>query len=612
MNAIDNKIGQDRRPIRQLDAAAANRIAAGEVVERPASAVKELIENALDAGARRIDIAFADGGKRLIRVQDDGHGIPAAELPLALERHATSKIDGTDLTHILTFGFRGEALPSLGAVGRLTVTSRAAGAAEGAAVSVRGGAVSPARPAALARGTVVELEGLFTATPARLKFLRTDRAEAQAIGEVVRRLAMTAPGTGFTLTDRSDPAAPREILRLDPEPGDLFDGLGARLRAIIGPEFVANALPIDAEREGIGLGGFAALPTFSRGAAVAQFLFVNARPGARQAAARRAARRLRRPARPRPPPGGGAVPELRRRRRSTSTCIPPRPRCASAIPGWCAVSWSARCGRRWPAPAIVARPPPAARCSGRSVRRPSFAPPRPLGPAAERALWAPAPGLAEAPVADGWAGGWAGARVEAPDPEAQPDLPLGVARAQLHETYVVAQTVDGMVIVDQHAAHERLVYEKLKAARAANGISGQMLLIPEVVELDAAACARLLDAADELARLGLVIEPFGGNALCLRETPALLGEVDGTRLLADVADALAADEGRGLEARIDAVLSRMSCHGSVRAGRQMRAEEMNALLRAMEATPHSGQCNHGRPTYVELKLSDIERLFGRR
>ena len=267
-----------RRPIRQLDAAAANRIAAGEVVERPASAVKELIENALDAGARRVDVAYADRGKRLIRVQDDGHGIPADELGLALDRHATSKIDGTDLTHILSFGFRGEALPSLGAVGRLTVTSREAGASQAASVSVRGGERLGVRPASLGRGTVVELEGLFSATPARLKFLRSDRAEAQAIGEVVRRLAMAAPGVAFTLTDRSDPYASREILRLEAEPGELFAGLGLRLRALLGPDFHANALAIDAEREELHLGGFAALPTFSRGAAVAQHLFVNGRP----------------------------------------------------------------------------------------------------------------------------------------------------------------------------------------------------------------------------------------------------------------------------------------------------------------------------------------------
>ena len=603
-----------RRPIRQLDAAAANRIAAGEVVERPASAVKELVENALDAGAGRVDIAFADGGKRLIRVQDDGHGIPAGELLLALDRHATSKIDGTDLTTILTFGFRGEALPSLGAVSRLTLTSRVAGAAEASAVTVRGGDAGGLRPAGLARGTVVEIEALFSATPARLKFLRSDRAEAQAIADVVRRLAMTAPHVGFTLTDRSDPEAPREVLRLDPEAGDLFDALGGRLRALLGPEFVGNALAIDAERDGIGLGGFAALPTFSRGAAVAQYLFVNGRPvrdklllGGLRAAYADVLARDRHPA---------AVLFVTCAPEAVDVNVHPakaevRFREPGVVRGLVVGALRA---------ALAGAGHRGATTTG-SAMLGAFRPasPRPLSPGMERALWAPVraeavgAGFAEPGMlgADGWS-----ARVEtpveAPGAEGEEELPLGVARAQVHETYVIAQTADGIVIVDQHAAHERLVYERLKAAHAADRVPGQMLLLPEVVELDAELHARLLDAAADLERLGLVIEPFGGHAVCLRETPALLGEVDGRRLLADVADALAEDAGRGLAARIDAVLSRMSCHGSVRAGRRMRAEEMNALLREMEATPLSGQCNHGRPTYVELKLADIERLFGRR
>ncbi len=598
------KISPARRPIRQLDAAAANRIAAGEVVERPASAIKELIENALDAGARRIDVAYADGGKRLIRVEDDGHGIPADEIALALERHATSKLDGGDLTHILTFGFRGEALPSLGAVGRLTLTSRAAGAAEAASVTVRGGDASAPRPAALARGTVVEIEGLFSATPARLKFLRTDRAEAQAIGEVVRRLAMTAPGTAFSLTDRSDPDSPREILRLEAESGDLFDGLGARLRAIIGGDFLGNALVVDASRDGLALGGYAALPTFSRGAAVAQYLFVNGRPvrdklllGALRAAYADLLARDRHP-----------VAAL------LLTCDPEEVD-VNVHPAKAEVRFRDPGMVRGLVVGALRQALAGAGHRGASTTGGAMLGAfRPAEAAPLRTGWqtySAAPGFAASLLEDD---GWS-ARVEPPALEpslAEADLPLGVARAQLHETYIVAQTADGVVIVDQHAAHERLVYERLKAARAEAAVPSQMLLIPEIVELDAAAVARLVDAAAELARLGLVLEPFGGRAICLRETPALLGEVDGSRLLADVADALAVDEGRGLEARIDAVLSSMACHGSVRAGRQMRGEEMNALLRAMEATPHSGQCNHGRPTYVELKLADIERLFGRR
>jgi DNA mismatch repair protein MutL len=607
MTVASPKIDAERRPIRQLDAAAANRIAAGEVVERPASAVKELIENALDAGARRIEVAFADGGKRLIRVQDDGHGIPTDELRLALDRHATSKIDGTDLTQIRSFGFRGEALPSLGAVGRLTVTSRATGAGEAASITVRAGEISPLRPAALARGTTVELEGLFSATPARLKFLRADRAETQAIVDVVRRLAMAAPGVGFCLVDRSDPEAPREMLRLDPEPGDLFDGLGGRLRALLGADFVTNALPIDASREGIGLGGFAALPTYSRGAAVAQYLFVNGRPvrdkllvGALRGAYSDLLARDRHPA---------AALFLSCAPEAVDVNVHPakaevRFRDPGVVRGLVfgalrqALAGAGHRGASTTGGAILGAFRPEAPAAMGWVHRAA-------GPALA------APGFAEPGLVG--ATGWSARMEPASETEAKEEaLPLGVARAQLHATYVIAQTADGIVIVDQHAAHERLLYERLKTARAAAGVRSQMLLIPEVVELDAASCARLLDAADDLARLGLVFERFGGSALCLRETPALLGEVDGNRLLADVADALAEGEGDGLETRIDAVLSRMSCHGSVRAGRQMRGEEMNALLREMEATPLSGQCNHGRPTYVELKLADIERLFGRR
>jgi DNA mismatch repair protein MutL len=608
MNAPTPNIS--RRPIRQLDAAAANRIAAGEVVERPASAVKELVENAIDAGAHRVDVAYADGGKRLIRVEDDGHGIPADELPLALRRHATSKIDGSDLVNILTFGFRGEALASLGAVGRLTVTSRAKGAAEAVSLGVRGGNAEPPRPAALARGTVVELEGLFTATPARLKFLRSDRAEAQAIGETLRRLAMAAPGVAFTLTDRSDPDSPREILRLDAEPGDLFDALGNRLRALLGPDFLANALRIDAEREGVALTGYAALPTYSRGSAVTQHLFVNGRPvrdklllGALRAAYADLLSRDRHPA-------AALFVDLDPEQVDVNV-HPAKAEVRFRDPGL--VRGLVVGGLRQALAGAGHRASSTVGGAMLGTFRPDTAPDtRPASFPAPRSVWPtrPVTGFAEPLGADGWS-----ARVEPPAPEPDPateELPLGVARAHIHETYIVAQTRDGMVIVDAHAAHERLTYEKLKAARAANGVAGQMLLIPEIVELDAGSRARLIEAQAELERLGLAFEPFGGSALCVRETPAILGEVDCRRLLPDLADALDADEGQGLETRIDAVLSRMACHGSVRSGRALRAEEMNALLRAMEATPLSGQCNHGRPTYVELKLHDIERLFGRR
>ncbi len=611
MSAPEPKISPERPVIRQLDEAAINRIAAGEVVERPASAVKELVENALDAGARRIEVAIADGGKTLIRVTDDGHGIAAGDLPLALARHATSKIDGSDLLNILSFGFRGEALPSLGAVGRLTVTSRVAGA-EAAELRVAGGAMGPVRPAALSRGTVVELRDLFFATPARLKFLRSDRAEAQAIADTVKRLAMAAPDTGIVLRDVSGGGEGRVVFRADPETGDMFDALAGRLARVLGAEFVDNAVRVDAEREGMRLTGYAALPTYSRGAAVAQYLFVNGRPvrdkllvGALRAAYADFLSRDRHPA---------AALFL--------DCDPVRvdvnvhpakaevrfrePGVARGLIVSALRHALAEAGHR--ASSTVAgetlgafRPEPVGGARVYQMDRPSAG-------ALRAATAAQAPAFAE--TAAPWA------RVEVPEPEGDRGLaerPLGAARAQVHENYIIAQTADGMVIVDQHAAHERLVYERLKRQVAENGVASQALLIPEIVELSAAEAARLLEMADELARLGLEIEPFGAGAVAVRATPAVLGQVDARAMLADILDELAdLGQSASVQSRIEAVLSRVACHGSVRSGRQMRAEEMNALLREMEATPHSGQCNHGRPTYVELKLADIERLFGRR
>jgi DNA mismatch repair protein MutL len=601
-----------RPVIRQLDEAAINRIAAGEVVERPASAVKELVENALDAGARRIDIAQAAGGKGLIRVADDGCGMTAEDLPLALARHATSKIDGSDLLDIRSFGFRGEALPSLGAVGRLTITSRAPGN-EAVTVTVEGGRMSQVRPAALNRGTVVELRDLFFATPARLKFLRTDRAEAQAIAEVVRRLALAAPGVGFTLREVTEGGEGRVVFRADPESGERFDALRARVGRVLGADFADNALPIEAERDGFRLTGFAALPTYSRGAAVAQHLFVNGRPvrdrlllGALRAAYADFLSRDRHPA---------AVLFLDCDPHSVDVNVHPakaevrfrdpaaargllvsalRQALAAAGPRTASTLAAATVGAMRP------EPPPGPRIY--QMDRPS---PTALRLAHRAQAPAAVPGFAEAaPVM---------ARVEEPSDPGDRARPLGAAVAQIHETYILAQTADGMVIVDAHAAHERLTYERLKRQIAGAGVAAQALLIPEIVELSDDERALVLEASGELARLGITVEPFGGGAVAVRETPAILGPVDAAQLLRDVIDELAdAGEARGLATRIDAVLSRIACHGSVRAGRRMRAEEMNALLREMEATPHSGQCNHGRPTHVELKLADIERLFGRR
>lgn len=612
MPASNPNIGENRtgnRPvIRQLDDAAINRIAAGEVVERPASAVKELIENALDAGAQRIDISYADGGKTLIRVVDDGCGIAADDLALAMSRHATSKIDGSDLLNINSFGFRGEALPSLGAVGRLTITSRVDGA-DGAMIRVAGGAMESVKPAALSRGTVVELRDLFYATPARLKFLRTDRAEVQAIGDVVKRLAMAEPFVSFTLRDVSGGGEGRLTFRADAETGDLFDALHGRLRRVLGAEFADNALKIDAAREGIALTGYAALPTFSRGSAVMQYLYVNGRPvrdklliGALRGAYFDFLSRDRHPA---------AVLFLECDPHFVDVNVHPaksevrfrEPGLARGLIVSSLRHALAEAGHR--ASTTVAgatlgafRPEQTGRTY--QMDRPSAG--------ALAASYA-----AQAPAFDAGGFGEASARFEAPiEADAPTDLPLGAARAQVHENYIIAQTADGMVIVDQHAAHERLVYEKLKAQMAENGVAAQALLIPEIVELSEGDATRLLAMGDDLARLGLVLEPFGAGAIAVRETPAILGTVNARTMVLDILDELA-DQGDSMtvQARIEAILSRVACHGSIRSGRRMQADEMNALLREMEATPHSGQCNHGRPTYVELKLADIERLFGR-
>ncbi len=608
----------DRPVIRHLDEGAINRIAAGEVVERPASAVKELAENALDAGATRIGIDIADGGKVLIRVTDDGCGMTAADLPLAVSRHATSKIDGSDLLNIHSFGFRGEALPSLGAVGRLTLTSRVADH-EAASLTVAGGREAGVRPAALTRGTVVELRDLFYATPARLKFLRSDRAETQAIAEVVRRLAMAEPHVGFTLTDVSGGGEGRVLFRADPQSGDFFDALHGRLTGVLGRDFIDNALKIDVERDGMRLTGYAALPTYSRGSSAQQFVFVNGRPvldrmmlGALRAAYFDVLSRDRHPA---------AVLNL--------SCEPERVD-VNVHPAKAEVRFRepdlarglivsglrhALAGAGHRASTTVAGETLAAMRPEPVAMQPMLSPrvyqmDRPSQGAIARAYAFQAPQEAHAPV-EGFAE-MPAARVE-PVVEADSSRPLGAARAQLHENWIIAQTDSGFVIVDQHAAHERLVYERLKRQMAEKGIAAQALLIPEIVELSPTDATRILDVAEDLAGLGLVVEPFGGTAVAVREVPAILGQADVQGLIRDILDELTdLGDSHLLRGRIDAVLSRMACHGSVRSGRQMRAEEMNALLREMEATPNSGQCNHGRPTYVELKLHDIERLFGRR
>ncbi len=600
-------------PIHRLPIDLINRIAAGEVVERPASAVKELVENAIDAGASRIDIQADGGGLSRILVADDGTGLSRDQLPLAIERHATSKLtpdrEGAyDLLRIATLGFRGEALPSIGAVARLSIASRARGETAAYAIAVEAGAVAAASPCAFAEshGARVEVRDLFYATPARLKFMKSARAEAMAIAEDVKRAAMADETVAFSLDLDG-----RRILRLPAEArGD--QGRLARLAAILGREFAANALSLDQEREGVRLTGFAGLPTYNRGNAGHQYLFVNGRPvrdrllhGALRAAYADFLARDRHPAavlyleldptlvdvnvhpakaevRFRDPPlvRGLIIGALRHalagagHRASTTVATAAL---GSFRPGAPAAGFSAWRSGGWP--------PPESDLPGLT------------GVSARAEAW------------DASESGDAGLRVD----DQSADFPLGAARAQVHATYIVAQTRDGVVIVDQHAAHERLVYEQMKAQLASGGVARQVLLLPEVVELDRAEADRLCARGQELADLGLTIEPFGPGAVLVRETPALLGDTDVSALVRDIADDLAEHgDALALKERLAEVCSTMACHGSVRAGRLLTSSEMNALLRQMEATPHSGQCNHGRPTYVELKLADIERLFGRR
>jgi DNA mismatch repair protein MutL len=611
-------------PVRQLSEAIVNRIAAGEVVERPASVVKELVENALDAAARRIEIVTDGGGRRLIRVTDDGEGMTPTDLALAVERHATSKLADDDLVAIRTLGFRGEALPSVGAVARLSIATRHASEPHAWSLDVDGGAKSDIKPAALGQGTRVEVRDLFFTTPARLKFLKLDRSESEAVREMVRRLAMSRPDVAFTLAGE-ERSALSFAATLPGAAGRL-----ARLGDVLGADFRANAVALSAEREGLTIEGFAALPTLTRANSLGQYLFVNDRPvrdklliGAIRAAY------------------ADYLPRDRHPLVALFVALPPREVDVNVHPAKAEVRFrnaglvralivhalktalsrhATRSATTGGAAAIAAFRTswlPASR--GDAWRRSAMRlrdPVRPFAPlrggfaeAVQSAFDTGAPAadlradLNPAPVDQA-----------AREMTAEPlDHPLGAARAQIHETYIVSQTRDGLVIVDQHAAHERIVYERLKAAIDKTGVARQILLIPEIVELDEAAVERLVEHSGELSCYGLLIEAFGPGAVALRETPSLLGEIDGVALVRDLAEHIGEwDEALPLERRLMQVASSMACHGSVRAGRRLKPEEMNALLRDMEATPNSGQCNHGRPTYVELKLADIERLFGRR
>ncbi|MCB1494557.1 MAG: DNA mismatch repair endonuclease MutL [Bauldia sp.] len=595
-------------PIRRLSEDMVNRIAAGEVVERPASVVKELVENAIDAGATRIEVVTAGGGGALIRVSDDGGGMAPDQLALAVERHCTSKLDN-GLDDIRSLGFRGEALAAIGAAARLSVASRARGADDAFEVTVEGGRVSAAKPAALSAGTRIEVRDLFFATPARLKFLKSERAESAAITDVVKRQAMAHPDIRFSVTgsDRSG---------IDYPVATGADAQLTRLTQIMGADFRANAVPISAEREGVMLTGFAGLPTYTRANSLAQFIFVNGRP-VRDKLLLGALR--------------GAYADLMKRDRypvaALFIALDPSQVDVNVHPAKADVRFRdsglvrglivgairqafAAGGLRsssTAATAAIAAFRPLDRAA--AYRAPSWTPPRVSSGNAALAT-----GFAEESQAV-----FDGADQPSADiPQAGPEpldvaRPLGAARAQIHENYIVAQTTDGLVIVDQHAAHERLVYERLKHGLDDNGIPSQILLIPEVVDLAPEDVDRIVDRAAELAELGLVVERFGPGAIAVRETPSMLGAVDAGALVRDLAAEIAEwDRVVGLRDRLDRIAATMACYGSVRSGRRLKAEEMDALLREMEATPNASECNHGRPTYIELKLTDIERLFGRR
>ena len=595
--------------IRRLSEGTVNRIAAGEVVERPAAAIKELVENAMDAGATRITIATSNGGADLLLVEDDGIGMSAEELRLAIERHATSKLPVAngedDLSHIVTMGFRGEALPSIGAVARLTLTSRSKGG-EAAEIRVDGGAVSGPAPAGfLAKGqhgTRADVRELFYATPARLKFLKSARSEDLAIIDTIKRLAMARPDIGFHLTMDG-----RTVLDL-PVAGDLLDGRLPRLAKIMGREFGDNAAKVDAVREGVSLSGYAGLPTYNRANAQMQYLFVNGRPvrdkllvGAVRGAYADFLARDRHPALALFVECDPGFVDVNVHPAKTEV----RFRDAGLVRGLIVGALKhALAGAGHRASTTVAE----AALSALQRQAPDFAP-----SSFGRPSFSPPPYAARESASLFAGGAPISARVEEAPAEPPAALPLGVARAQLHETYVVAQTADGIVIVDQHAAHERLVYERMKKALANGGVQRQPLLIPEVVDLDPAEVTRVASRAAELAELGLVIEAFGPDAVVVREVPALLGKLDVKGMVRDLADDIAeTGNALALKEKLEEVAGTLACHMSVRAGRRLNAEEMNQLLREMEATPHSGQCNHGRPTYVELKLADIEKLFGRR
>ena len=624
--------------IRRLPSHLVNRIAAGEVIERPAAAIKELVENALDASAMRIDVVIRDGGRALIVVADDGIGMAEDELLLAIERHATSKLPGDDLVNISSLGFRGEALPSIGAVARLEITSRRRGADGAFRLCVDAGTVGQPVPAAHLAGTRVEVSDLFRATPARLKFLKSARTEADMVRDVLERLAMAYPQVSFSLT--VDSGRPWQVQAYDnPDPQQRQ---AARLSAVMGRDFVENSLPLDFTRDALCLSGLIGLPTLNRPTGRDQFLFVNGRPvrdrlllGAIRGGYADLLPRDRHPVLAlflQLPPEDvdvnvhPAKAEVRFRDAAlVRSLVAGGLRHALAAAGHLATATGGAAAMKLLRPGQFPLP-----------SRPSMAPQyRPLSQRlAEETVAFQSPftaaGVGSANQQPGVGVAAHGGLMAADAPpvlttapteegtELLSALPLGEARAQIHDTFIVAETADGLILVDQHAAHERLVYERLKAALAAGTPASQRLLLPVIVELADAAASRVVEAAAALARLGLILEAFGPGAVVVRAVPAVLGQVDAHQLVSDLADVLVGEdlpqeeEAARLMDQINRAMSTTACHGSVRGGRRLTLAEMNALLRQMEATPGSGQCNHGRPTWVELRYDDILRLFGRR
>lgn len=607
--------------VQRLDDAMINRIAAGEVIERPASVVKELVENAIDAGARHIEVVTAGGGKSLIRVSDDGSGMSKQDLRLAVERHCTSKLTD-DLLNIRTLGFRGEALPSIGAVSRLSIASRQAGSDEGFAIHVADGRIEGPAPSSWAKGTRVEVSDLFFSVPARLKFLKSDRAEANAVSDVVRRMAIANPRVGVVLagSDRNETHFPPA--RAD----DFMAAQGERLGQVLGRDFMDNALAIEEEREGVRLSGFIGLPTFDRANSLHQFLSVNGRP-VRDPLLLSAIR-------------GGYGDTLTKGRYPVAALFidlnpahvdvnvhPAKSDVRFRDPGLVRGLMVGAIKRALSESGLHANTG-GTKAALDAFRRQNHATPGRTSPNAYNprpfnASWSAqtspsrpihsVQGFSDAPAFQATRTPSARAEPFAEDETSPTRYPLGAARAQIHENYILAQTDDGVVLVDQHAAHERLVYERMKRNLDENGIARQILLIPDIVDLPEEDVNNLLARSDELAEVGLIIDAFGPGAIAVRETPALLGEVDTASLIRDLADELAEWERSTLITdKLYAIASRMACHGSVRSGRRLTGEEMNALLREMEKTPNSGQCNHGRPTFITLSLSEIEKLFDRR